>query len=57
MHSVMNTLYTPTAFKTELKKKKTLNIYEELSDSGNGALRNKVTKAALDKGMIFMEDK
>ncbi|MCM8569632.1 hypothetical protein NE848_09585 [Gramella jeungdoensis] len=57
MHSVMNTLYTPYALKNELKKKKALNIYEELSDSGNGALRNKVTKAALDKGMLFIEDK
>ncbi|MDX1542720.1 MAG: hypothetical protein R3214_02155 [Christiangramia sp.] len=57
MHSVMNTLYTPYALKNELKKKKPLNIYEELSDSGNGALRNKVTKAALDKGMFFIEDK
>tara|TARA_B100000929_G_scaffold290843_1_gene286191 strand:+ start:3733 stop:5310 length:1578 start_codon:yes stop_codon:yes gene_type:complete len=57
MHSVMNTLYTPSALKTELKKKKPLDIYEELSDSGNGALRNKVTKTALDKGMYFIEDK
>lgn len=57
MHSVMNTLYTPYALKTELKKKKPLNIYEELSDTANGPLRNKVTKMALDKGMIFLEDK
>ncbi len=57
MHSVMNTLYTPYALKTELKKKKALDIYEELSDSGNGALRNKVNKAALDKGMFFIADK
>ncbi len=57
MHSVMNTLYTPYALKTELKKKKTLDIYEELSDSGNGSLRSKVTKTALDKGMFFLEDK
>ena len=57
MHSVMNTLYTPYALKTELKKKKTLDIYEELSDSGNGSLRNKVSKAALEKGMFFLEDK
>lgn len=57
MHSVMNTLYTPCALKTELKKKKALDIYEELSDSGNGSLRNKVTKTALDKGMFFLEDK
>jgi len=57
MHSVMNTLYTPSALKTELKKKKPLDIYEELSDSGNGSLRTKVTKTALDKGMYFIEDK
>ena len=57
MHSVMNTLYTPFALKTELKKKKPLDIYEELSDSGNGSLRTKVNKAALDNGMIFIEDK
>ncbi len=57
MHSVMNTLYTPFAFKTELKKKKPLDIYEQLSDSANGQLRNKVMKAALDKGMIFIEDR
>ncbi|WP_373057244.1 hypothetical protein [Zunongwangia sp. H14] len=56
MHSVMNTLYTPIALKAELKKKSALGIYEELSDSGNGALRNKVTKVALGKGMKFIED-
>ncbi len=57
MHSVMNTLYTPYALKNELKKKGALGIYEELSDSGNGALRNKVTKIALENGMMFLEDK
>ncbi|APG60810.1 DUF6909 family protein [Christiangramia salexigens] len=57
MHSVMNTLYTPYALKSELKKKKVLSIYEELSDSANGPLRNKIVKAALDKGMVFLEDK
>ncbi|MDT0685503.1 DUF6909 family protein [Autumnicola psychrophila] len=56
MHSVMNTLFTPIALKAELKKKKPLGIYEDLSDSGNGPLRNKVIKAALSKGMKFIED-
>mgnify|MGYP003147182464 CR=1 FL=1 len=56
MHSVMNTLYAPIALKAELKKKKILNVYEELSDSGNGQLRNRVMKAALDNGMTFLED-
>ncbi|MBI6118222.1 DUF6909 family protein [Salegentibacter maritimus] len=57
MHSVMNTLYTPSALKTELKKKKPLEIYEALSDSANGNLRSKVMKVALETGMSFLEDK
>ncbi len=57
MHSVMNTLYAPSAFKNELKKKKILQIYEELSDSANVNLRSKVNKAAQEKGMFFIEDK
>ncbi len=57
MHSVMNTLYAPSAIKTELKKKKPLEIYEALSDSANGNLRSKVMKAALETGMSFLEDK
>ncbi|MCF4100654.1 hypothetical protein L1I30_03145 [Gillisia sp. M10.2A] len=56
MHSVMNTLYSPEALKTELKKKSSMKIYEELSDAGNGQLRNKVMKVALDNGMKFIED-
>lgn len=56
MHSVMNTLFTPIALKTELKGKTSMEIYEELSDKGNGQLRNKILKAALDSGMKFIED-
>ncbi len=57
MHSVMNTLFTPMALPEELKKKKALQVYEDLSDSGNGSLRNKVMKKALANGMKFLEDK
>ncbi|MGY5845947.1 DUF6909 family protein [Salegentibacter sp. HM20] len=57
MHSVMNTLYTPVALAEKLKKQKALEIYEELSDSSNGQLRNQVMKYALDNGMKFLEDK
>lgn len=57
MHSVMNTLFAPIALKTELKKKGELGVYEDLSDSANGPLRHKVTKAALERGMLFIEDK
>ncbi|MGB8704687.1 MAG: hypothetical protein WCD31_06640 [Gillisia sp.] len=56
MHSVMNTLFTPEALAKELKQKKNMQIYEELSDSGNGQLRNKVMKVALANGMKFIED-
>lgn len=56
MHSVMNTLYTPSALETELKKQKPLEIYEALSNNANGKLRTKVMKAALDNGMTFLGD-
>ena len=57
MHSVMNTLYAPLALSTELKKKPINAIYEDLSNSGNGKLRQKVNKSALENGMIYIEDK
>jgi hypothetical protein len=53
----MNTLYTPSAFKTDFKKKKPLEIYELLSNTANGDLRSKVMKSALDNGMTFLDDK
>jgi hypothetical protein len=56
MHSVMNTLFSPIALQEELKEKKSMQIYEELSNSGNGQLRNKVMKVALENGMKFIED-
>lgn len=57
MHSVMNTLFASEALKSEIKKKSVLEVYEALSDSGNGELRQKVQKVALAKGMKFIEDK
>lgn len=57
MHSVMNTLYAPLALEEELSKKPINKIYEDLSDSGNGNLRNRVMSLALKRGMIFLEDK
>lgn len=56
MHSVMNTLYSPKALKTELTKKSLQGIYEDLSNNANGKLRNKVMKAALEAGMTYIED-
>ncbi|WP_417884626.1 DUF6909 family protein [Zunongwangia sp.] len=57
MHSVMNTLFAPEALKNEVKKRNILEVYEALSDSANGQLRQRVQKAALAKGMKFIEDK
>ncbi len=56
MHSVMNALFAPEALKGESKKKDPMKIYEDLSDSGNGELQNKVKKVALENGMKFIED-
>ncbi|HSI71132.1 MAG TPA: hypothetical protein VK941_12930 [Gillisia sp.] len=57
MHSVMNTLFTPEALEKEMGKKPVMEMYEALSDKGNGNLRNKVMKMALENGMQFIEDK
>jgi len=56
MHSVMNTIFTPEALEEELKQKEAMELYENLSDSGNGQLRSKVMKVALENGMKFLED-
>jgi hypothetical protein len=57
MHSVMNTLFTPEALQKEMGSKPVMEMYEALSDKGNGQLRNKVMKMALENGMQFIEDK
>ncbi|WP_298550523.1 hypothetical protein [uncultured Algibacter sp.] len=56
MHSVMNTLFIPNALKTIASKKDVFEVYESLSNSDNNDLRNKVTKEALQKGMIYIKD-
>ncbi|MCX7546576.1 hypothetical protein OS188_01265 [Xanthomarina sp. F1114] len=56
MHSVMNSLFAPNALKTFAKKKSVFELYEAISDKNNQDLRNKVTKEALQKGMIYIPD-
>lgn len=56
MHSVMNSLYGPKALAAEFSKKKSLEVFEALSSPANIKLREKVTKTALEEGMIFLED-
>ena len=56
MHSVMNTLFTPNALKTIVSKKDIFEVYAALSNKDNADLRNKVTKEALQKGMLYVKD-
>ena len=56
MHSVMNSLFAPIALKTEIGKKSVFEIYEQLSQSQNEQLRNKVFKTALQQGMTYIKD-
>ena len=56
MHSVMNTLYAFNALKPNTQKTDIFDIYQSLSKKENEVLRNKVTKEALQKGMIYIED-
>ena len=56
LHSVMNTLFAPIALKSETSKNDIFKVYENLSQSNNTTLRNKVKQKALQQGMIFIED-
>lgn len=56
MHSVMNSIFATSALKTLANKKSIFEVYEALSQKENQTLRNKVTKEALQNGMIYIED-
>lgn len=56
MHSVMNSVFAPNVLKAKFKDKTDFAIFEELSKTNNGALRDKVEEAALKNGMIAMPD-
>src|SRR5690606_14523821 len=56
MHSVMNTLFASETLKTEFPTKDVFEVYEQLSNKDNQDIRNKVTLAALENGMISIED-
>lgn len=56
MHSVMNTLFASNALKALASKKDIFEVYEAISHKDNDELRNKVTKEALQKGMLYVED-
>lgn len=56
MHSVMNTLYAPSALSAELKKHTILDVYEMLSSSLNIKMRKKVMDVASKNGLIYIKD-
>lgn len=56
MHSVMNSLFAPESLKTFIADKNIFEVYEALSDKANSKLRDKVTKEALQRGMIYIPD-
>ncbi|WP_027126248.1 DUF6909 family protein [Gelidibacter mesophilus] len=56
MHSVMNSLFAPQALKSMATKRSIFEVYESLSQKENQELRNKVTKEALQRGMIYIPD-
>jgi hypothetical protein len=56
MHSVINTLYAQSCLKPELNKKSLFQVYEDLSDDKNIALRERVFNKALKNGMIYLKD-
>ena len=56
MHSVMNVLFAPSALKTLVNKKGVFDVYEMLSNKENEVSRNKVTKEALKRGMLYIKD-
>jgi Family of unknown function (DUF6909) len=57
MHSVMNSLFAKSTLKTKDSDRDIFEYYEELSNSKNAVMRNKVQKTALQNGMIYIEDK
>lgn len=56
LHSVMNTLYASKALKVK-SGTDMLSIYEQLSESSNTNLRNKIKRLAFKEGMHYIEDK
>ena len=56
MHSVMNSIFAPIALKSMTSKKDIFEVYEAISQKENEALRNKITKEALQRGMIYIKD-
>lgn len=56
MHSVMNSIYAKEALASVYAKKGNFNVFEDLSQSTNQGLRDKVFQIAVKNGMISLPD-
>ncbi|WP_296378194.1 hypothetical protein [Winogradskyella sp.] len=56
MHSVMNSLFAEVSLKSSKGKKDIYEVYEDLSQSENKAMRSKVEAYAFKNGMSFIKD-
>jgi len=56
MHSVMNSVFAEPVLGSKYKAADEFQIFEDLSKSGNDALRKKVEEFALQHGMISLPD-
>ncbi|WP_067146634.1 DUF6909 family protein [Pseudotamlana agarivorans] len=56
MHSVMNTFFAKEALKLQNSKKDIFEVYESLSQPENETSRHKISKEALQNGMIYIKD-
>ncbi|GAL69377.1 hypothetical protein JCM19302_4106 [Jejuia pallidilutea] len=56
MHSVMNTLFAPSALKSLTSKHDIFDVYKMLSNNTNTNLRTKVQNEAFKEGMLYIDD-
>ncbi len=56
MHSVMNTLYAPTALPIQAKSSKEFDLFHLLSDDTNEDLRKLVKEHAAKNGLYYIKD-
>ncbi|AUS05201.1 DUF6909 family protein [Pseudotamlana carrageenivorans] len=56
MHSVMNSFFAKEALKLQNSKKDIFEVYESLSQPENETSRHKISKEALQNGMIYIKD-
>lgn len=56
MHSVMNTLLAPIAFRKEVERDGIFTVYEGLSEDLSMSKRKVIEEEAMNRGMFYIED-